>query len=235
MIDRQFEQKVKVIRTDNAKDFLNNEFYHYYNELGIVHETSYAYTPQQNGVAERKIGIIEEKGIALLIHINAPTFLWGEATLTATYLSNRLASHSLGYKSPMQLLSTAVPMIKRGNDFPKRIFGCECYMHLYPTQTTKLVPKSIKCVFVGYSNTQKGYKCYYPTGREIITFKDVTFNELKRFYLQNQDTESLPLIDQESGRPTSSKGMILQESNVADTTEKDRYILRSEEEPADYI
>ena len=53
MIERQFEQKVKVIRTNNAKDFMNNDFYHYCNKLGIIHETSCAYTPQQNGVAER--------------------------------------------------------------------------------------------------------------------------------------------------------------------------------------
>ena len=148
-----------------------------------MHETSCTYTPQKNGVAERRIGVIQGKSRALLIHSNAPTFLLGEAMLTATYLSNRLASHSLGYKSLLKLLSTAVPMITIGSDLPKKAFGCECYMHLYPTQKNKLAPKSIKCVFVGYSNIQKGYKYYYLFGRKIITSRDVTFNELKRFYL----------------------------------------------------
>ena len=113
--------------------------------------------------------------------------------LTATYLSNRIVSHSLGYKSPYQLLSAAVPMTKIGNDLPKGVFGYQCYVHLYPNQTNKLAPKSITCVFVGYSNTQKGYKYYYPTARKIITSRDVTFNELKRFYLHNHDTDFLPL------------------------------------------
>ena len=226
MIDRQFEQKVKVIRTDNAKDFLNNDFYQYCNELGIIHETSCAYTPQQNGVAERRIGIIQEKGRALIIHSNAPTFLWGEAMLTATYLSNRIVSHSLGYKSPYQLLSEALPMTKIGTDLPKRVFGCECYVHLYPNQTNKLAPKSITSVFVGYSNTQKGYKCYYPTARKIIISRDVTFNELKKFYFHNKDTDFLPLTGQESGQFTSSDGMILQETNITETPAEDRYILQ---------
>ena len=79
---------------------------------------------------------------------------------------------------------------------------------------------------VGYSNTQKGYKCYYPTSRKIITSQDVTFNELKRFYLHNHGTDFLPLIDQEIGRSTSSEGMILQDSNIANTSAEDRYILR---------
>ena len=75
---------------------MNNKFYHYCNQLGIVHETSCAYTPRQNGVVERRIGVIQEKGRALIIHSNVPTFLWGEVMITATYLSNRIASHNLG-------------------------------------------------------------------------------------------------------------------------------------------
>ena len=126
-------------------------------------------------------------------------------------------------------------MIKIGNDLPKWVFGCECYMHLYSTQTNKLAPESITCVFVGYSNTHKGYKCYYPSGRKIITSRDVTFNELKRFYLHNHDIDFLPLIDQDSGRSTSSEGMILQDGNIANTTEKDRYILKYAEEPGNNI
>ena len=98
-----------------------------------MYETFCAYISQKNGVAERRIGVIQEKGRALLIQSNAPTFLWGEVMLTTTYLSNRLASHNLGNKSPLQLLSTAVLMIKIGSDLPKRVFGCECYVHLYPT------------------------------------------------------------------------------------------------------
>ena len=146
--------------------------------------------------------------------------------LTATYLSNRIVSHSLGYKSPYQLLSAVLPVTKIGTDLPKRVFGCECYVHLYPNQTNKLAPKSITCVFVGYSNTQKGYKCYYPTARKIITSRDVTFNELKKFYFHNHDTDFLPLTGQERGRFTSSDDMILQESNITETPVEDRYILQ---------
>ena len=108
-------------------------------------------------------------------------------------------------------------------------------MHRYPTQTNKLTPKSFTCVFIGYSNTHKGYKCYCPNDIKIITSRDVTFNELKRFYLHNHDTDFLPLIDQESGRSTSFEGMILQDRNIAHTTDEDIYTLRYAAEPADHI
>ena len=155
--------------------------------------------------------------------------------LTTTYLSNRIANHNLGYKSPYQLLSTAVPMTKIGNDLPKRVLVCECYVHLYPTQMNKVAPKSITCVIIGYSNTHRGFKCYYPNGRKIITSRDVTFNEIKRLYLHNHDPDFLPLIDQESGKSTSFEGMILQDSNIAHTIDEDRYTLRYVTEPTNHI
>ena len=107
--------------------------------------------------------------------------------LTATYLTNRTASHSLGNQSPLQLISQHIHPIKLGNDLPQRIFGCECYVHLYPNQTDKLSPKAIKCVFIGYSNVQKGYKCYFPSKKRIIVSCDVTFNELNMFYHKDQN------------------------------------------------
>ena len=54
MIERHFETKIKVIRTDNAKDFLNHEFHNFCVERGIIHETSCAYTPQQNKSCRKK-------------------------------------------------------------------------------------------------------------------------------------------------------------------------------------
>ena len=44
MIERKFDKSIKVIKIDNAKDFLTNEFHTYRAEFSIVHETSCAYT-----------------------------------------------------------------------------------------------------------------------------------------------------------------------------------------------
>ena len=107
--------------------------------------------------------------------------------LTATYLTNRTASHSLGNQSPLELISQHINPIKLGNDLPQRVFGCECNVHLYPNQTDKLSPKVIKCVFIGYSNVQKVYKYYFPSNKRIIVSCDVTFNELNIFYHKDQN------------------------------------------------
>ena len=92
-------------------------------ERGIIHDT-----PQQNGVAERRIGIIQERARALLINTNAPNFLWGEAMLTSTFLTNRIVSQNLDKQSPLKFITTAIPLglsEKVGHELPLKIFGCE--------------------------------------------------------------------------------------------------------------
>ena len=77
LIKRQFGRPVKGLRTDNAKDFLNNELGEFLTSEGSKHETSCPYTPQQNGLAKRKIGDTIDKVRTLLIQENVPTNLWG--------------------------------------------------------------------------------------------------------------------------------------------------------------
>ena len=98
-----------------------------------------------------------------------------------------------------------------GHELPPKVFGCECYLHICPNQTNKLSSRALKCVFVRYSNTHKGYKCYFPTGKRIIVSKDVTFNERNMFYinhgeLENQDVELRlvsPVRDTEQNRSST--------------------------------
>ena len=75
MIERQFEKGIKIIRADNVEDFVNHDLQNFYADVGIIHETSCAYTLQENGVLERQIRLIQERGRALLIHSNTRSFL----------------------------------------------------------------------------------------------------------------------------------------------------------------
>ena len=85
-----------------------------------------------------------------------------EAVLTAAHLINRLPSRILGFKSPMDILSTFYPNLHTTNNLVPRIFGCVAFVHVHNQNRGKLDPRALKCVFVGYSSTQKGYKCYHP-------------------------------------------------------------------------
>ena len=68
---------------------------------GIIHQSSCAYTPQQNSVAERKNRHLIETARTMLIHHNVPLHFWGDAVLTAGYLINRMPSSVLQHQSVM--------------------------------------------------------------------------------------------------------------------------------------
>ena len=88
----QFQEKIKIVRSDNGKKYLNKILGKFFLEKGIVHQSSCKDTPQQNGVTERKNKYLLEVARALLFSKNIPKSLWGEAILTATYLINRMPS-----------------------------------------------------------------------------------------------------------------------------------------------
>ena len=65
------------------------------------------------------------------------------------------------------------------------MFGCIYYVHIPKFRQHKLKARVVKCVFIGYSNTQKGYKCYLLESKIILVSLDVTFHEDKNYYQEN--------------------------------------------------
>ena len=68
-----------------------------------------------------------------------------------------------------------------------KVFGCIAYVHVPDELCTKLDPKAEKCVFIGYSLEQKGYKCYNPVTRQVRVSRDVVFDELASWYAYVKD------------------------------------------------
>jgi len=58
-----------------------------------------------------------------------------------------------------------------------KVFDCVCFVHVHGPARSKLDPRALKCVFVGYSPTQKEYKCYHPLSRKPFVSMDITFFE----------------------------------------------------------
>ena len=98
----EFEVKLKKIRSDNGKEFDNTNIEAYCDEVGIKHEVSTTYTPQQNGVVERKNRTLITLARTMLDEYNTPQDLWAKAINFACYASNRpFLQKSLG-KTPYE-------------------------------------------------------------------------------------------------------------------------------------
>ena len=96
----------------------------YYKEKGINLQTSCPYTPQQNGVVERKHRHILEVARALRFQAGLPIDFWGECVLTTCYLINRVPSKVINNKTPFEILLGRKP-----NYDNLRVFGYLVYAH----------------------------------------------------------------------------------------------------------
>ena len=232
MIKNQFGVGIKRIRSDNAKDYFNLVLNSFCQKEGIIHQSSCVNTPQQNGVAERKNGHLLDQTRALLFQNHVPKKFWGEALLTATYLINRLPSKILESKSPMEVLSSFYPQLDPTNKLQPRIFGCVSFVHVHSNERGKLDPRAVKCVFLGYSITQKGYKCFHPPSKRFYVSRDVTFNEQESYFKQpHLQGENLTEEDETLMLPNMAFGPEIGTNSVA-VPETERRIEQAPEPTA---
>ncbi|KAL5804478.1 hypothetical protein ACOSQ3_031278 [Xanthoceras sorbifolium] len=219
MILTQFHKKIQVLRSDNGGEYLNHSVKTFCLKNGILHQTSCAHTPQQNGTAERKNRHLLEVARSLLLGMHMPKSFWGDAVLSAAYLINRMPSSALSFQTPLQSLSHYCDINSALHILP-RVFGCVVYVHVHAPHRGKLDPRAVKCVFIGYSSSQKGYKCYHPPSRRVFVSQDVTFWEDEAYFtpetsLQGENSnyeEKSPKTD--SGIPISLRGQSFERENL---------------------
>ncbi|KAL6323616.1 hypothetical protein AAG906_039210 [Vitis piasezkii] len=144
-VSTQFASHIKIFRSDNGGEFLSLQSF--FKDNGVLFQHSCVYTPQQNGVVERK------HQCALTVHI-----------------INRLPSPILSFKTPFERLYLKPPTYSH-----LRVFGCLAYatnVHV----SHKFDHRAIACIFIGYPVGQKAYKLFNLSTRKIFT-RDVRFHE----------------------------------------------------------
>ena len=133
-------------------------------------------------MAERKNRHFLECTRALLFQQNVPKSYRGEVVLTSAYVISKIPSRVLRFKSPLEPLSQFYPDIRSSFNFAPQVLGCTSFVHIHNHNQGKLDPRALKCVFVGYSSTQKGYKCYHPSTRKLYVSTNVTFVENESYF-----------------------------------------------------
>ncbi|KAL2241232.1 UNVERIFIED_CONTAM: Retrovirus-related Pol polyprotein from transposon RE1 [Sesamum indicum] len=171
-VQTQFGLQVRSLRTDNGPEFLASSCQELIKNHGIIHQKSCVYTPQQNGVVERKHKHLLQVARALMFESHLPKHFWAESILAATFIINRLPSPTLNWKSPYELLYKTSPSYQ-----PLKTFGCLCYAANVQPHKSKFEPRATRCVFIGYVHGQKAYKLYDIEQRSVLISRDVIFHE----------------------------------------------------------
>ncbi|GAB2277530.1 hypothetical protein Dimus_039233 [Dionaea muscipula] len=151
---------------------MNHTFLHHLQNSGIIYHVSCPYTPEQNGMVECHHRTIRELGVTMMMHANVSKIFWVEAFTIAVFLINRLPTRVLDWDSPYARLFGHAP------DYGSlRVFGSRCYPYLWDRKDSKFDTKSLPCIFLGYSDRHKGYRCYYPSSRRVYISRHVVFDE----------------------------------------------------------
>ncbi|GJW43017.1 retrovirus-related pol polyprotein from transposon TNT 1-94 [Tanacetum coccineum] len=166
-------QKFAKIRTDNGTEFKNATLKAHYEKLGIMQQFSTARTPQQNGVVERRNRTLVEAARTMLIFSRLPEFLWAEAVATACFTQNRSIIHTRHNKTPYELLRGRKPNVEYFH-----VFGSLCYPTNDRDDLGKMKPKADIGVFIGYSETSRGFRIYNRRTKKIMETINVKFDEL---------------------------------------------------------
>jgi transposase InsO family protein len=101
----EFGLRIKKIRSDNEMEFKNSQIEGFLEEEGIKHEFSSPYTPQQNGVVDRKNRTLMDMARAMLEEYKTSNQFWVKAINTACYSINRLYLHRILKKTSYELLT----------------------------------------------------------------------------------------------------------------------------------
>jgi transposase InsO family protein len=168
---------IQFFRTDGGGEFTSKEMEAEFKRLGIIHEVTAPYTPEQDGVAERMNQTLVTRATTMLIDSRLPRKFWKLALLAAAYTINRTPTSSQGYRIPHEILYDRPANINHLHRF-----GCRAYP-LIPKEKRhkqKFGNKANRCVFIGYHEGSKAYDLLVinedGTYGKIITSRHVRFN-----------------------------------------------------------
>jgi hypothetical protein len=166
--------KVKTLRSDRGGEFLAGQFAKVCEQAGIKRHFTAPYSPQQNGVVERRNRTVMEMARALLKSMKIPGRYWGEGVRHAVYLLNRLPTKVLGDKTPYEAWNDRKPSLGH-----LRVFGCICHAKVAVPHLKKLDDRSKQLVYFGVEEGSKAHRLYDPENNKIVVSRDVVFEEKK--------------------------------------------------------
>ena len=141
-MEKQTKRSIKVLQSDRGGEYLSGEFLDYLKENGIVSQWTPTYTPQLNGVSERRNRTLLDMVRSMMSYADLPVFLWGYALETSTYLLNKVPSKFVP-QTPYDIWKERKSSLKH-----VKIWGCPAYVK--KVDPDKLESRFEKCKFVGY-------------------------------------------------------------------------------------
>ncbi|GJR32522.1 retrotransposon protein, putative, ty1-copia subclass [Tanacetum coccineum] len=187
-VENQLGKTIKAIRSDRGGEYISQEFKDYLKAYGIVQQLTPPYTPQHNGVSERRNRTLLNMVRSMMSLTTLPLSFWDYALESAARILNMVPTKKVD-KTPYELWHGKVPNLSY-----LKVWGCEAHVKRHTPD--KLQQRSVKCIFVGYPKETMGYYFYYPPENKIVVERYADFLE-KDFILQKESGRNVELDDED--------------------------------------
>ena len=173
----------------------------YLDTLGITHEFAAPYTPQQNGIVERKNRTLIEMACTMLDEYKTPRKFWPKAIDITCHIINRVYLHKFLKKTSYELLTGKKPNVSYF-----RVLGTRCWIK-DPHHASKFAPKAHEGFMLGYEKDLHSYRFFNLFHYKVVETVDVRFDETN-----GSQREHLPNVLDEATPSESIKLMVLEKS-----------------------
>ena len=217
-------KKVKIIRCDNGKEYLNNRFYKYVKEKGIVLNNCPTYVHELNGTAERFNRTIMDMARCLLEEANVHKKYWPEIICAATYLKNRTLANTIERKTPYEIFFNEKPDAKN-----LKLYGSKVFVRVPESKrNSKWDRKADLGTLVGYDVT--GYRVLIGNRVIVARHVDVIEEDVKCIGLDD-DPENIssrtPTLESSKGSEHEFENEI--DDDVFDSADENEIVFKKEQ------
>ncbi|CAI7839872.1 unnamed protein product, partial [Closterium sp. NIES-53] len=176
-LSESFGSDLPVLRlhSDRGGEFSSDLLRAFCHSEGIRQTFTLLASPQQNWIAECRIGMVMDVARTSMIHAAAPHFLWPFAVQYAAHQINLQPCVSLPETTPTLRWTVHV-----GDASAFRVWGSRAFVS--DNTADKLSSRAVPCVFLGFPPDAPGWQFYHPTSRRVLSSQDVTFDESVSYY-----------------------------------------------------
>ncbi|GJS05816.1 retrotransposon protein, putative, ty1-copia subclass [Tanacetum coccineum] len=171
-VENQLGKTIKSLRYDRGGEYISQEFLDHLKEHGIIAHRTPPYTPQHNGVSERRNKTILDMVRSIMSQTTLPKSFWDYTLESAARILNIVQTKKVE-RILYEVWYGQAPKLSY-----LKVWGCKALVKRDTlTKPDKLEPRSIKCIFVGYPKETMGYSFYYPPENKVFVARNAEFFE----------------------------------------------------------
>ncbi|GJX51287.1 retrotransposon protein, putative, ty1-copia subclass [Tanacetum coccineum] len=197
-VENQLGKTIKSLRSDRGGEYMSQEFLDHLKEHGIIAHRTPPYTPQNNGVSERRNRTLLDMVRSMMSQTTLPKSFWDYALETVARILNMVPTKKVD-KTPYEIWHGQAPKLSY-----LKVWGCEALVKRDTlTKPDKLDPRSFRCIFVGYPKETMGYSFYSPSENKVFVARNAEFFENDLIDLKaSGSVEDLEIIQEEDTNPS---------------------------------